>query len=187
MVFMYHEDAKALPVNFKTESVVDRHKVVKQTKKMCILGHMKHINWGQVGVQDQDRSVTQWGPSRRAAPQGRTKAFHWASALVTLRVSCLRGHGTKGSSPWQILSLGKLFHLCFWMLGLLPAFTHGCRAFLMVQPHRTQCIFKNSGQGKLGWPPLIPGVWDRIKIQEMWAFIIHCWNRVRDLIQIKKH
>lgn len=44
MVFMYHEDAKALPVNFKTESVVDRHKVVKQTKKMCILGHMKHIN-----------------------------------------------------------------------------------------------------------------------------------------------
>lgn len=35
MVFMYHEDAKALPVNFKTESVVDQHKMVKQTKKKC--------------------------------------------------------------------------------------------------------------------------------------------------------
>ena len=70
--------------------------------KMGILAHVKYINCRYIlGLQDQEGSVTQWGPPRREALlKGRTHSLSLTSHTK----------GTKSWSPWLIISLGKLLN-----------------------------------------------------------------------------
>lgn len=128
-------------------SVVDQYKVLKQI--LCFLGHMKCVHCRQFRPRDQD-SVTQCGPSRRAAPLGRTKSVSLSSSS-----SCSQNPLFVSHMGQRAPALSRASHLENSLVLLNVRFSPCLHLWLQgisytAQPHVTQCIFyKMWGEGNL--------------------------------------